>query len=409
MVLDRRWKSLGGLVAMLLLLPAVAPAGPGGEEPAMAPLSGLSILFKRDPRLLGGTYGGEQWLSPRTFTSAAQPGTVGTVDVRVRGVDTGGRLVEVLPEWTPADPERVTVVPGPNDEYRITVKGPGESTLAVAAQGVSRELVVKARSVGKATLVEITQPAVEPPRAEAPPPPPDPAGGGGGSGVLGDRKARNSYALGMEMGEKLRKASMDLDADFVARGVKDALDGEETLLSDEEQSSALKALRTDYQTRRKEARRQLAETNRREGEAFLAENKTKDGVVTLDSGLQYKVLQPGDGPKPTAEDRVVCHYRGTLIDGTEFDSSHKRSKPATFSLKRVIEGWREALPLMPVGSKWQLFVPPGLAYGARGGRGNEIGPNATLVFEIELVGIKGPAGESGPKNTAESRGGSPPP
>jgi FKBP-type peptidyl-prolyl cis-trans isomerase len=180
------------------------------------------------------------------------------------------------------------------------------------------------------------------------------------------------------------------------------------LLSDEEQTSALQALRNDYRTRKKEARQQVAETNRREGEAFLAENKTKDGVITLDSGLQYKVVQPGGGPKPTVDDRVVCHHRGTLIDGTEFDSSFKCRMPATFSLKRVIKGWREALPLMPVGSKWQLFIPPSFAYGARGGRKNGIGPNATLVLEIDLVGIKGFAGEGEPKNTAESHGGSPP-
>jgi len=131
----------------------------------------------------------------------------------------------------------------------------------------------------------------------------------------------------------------------------------------------------------------VAGKNRAEGEAFLAENKTKEGVITLESGLQYRVLTAGDGPTPTLDDRVVCHYRGTLVDGTLFDSSFKGGKPRTFPLKRLNQGWREALSLMPVGSRWQLFVPPHLAYGARGTR--RVGPNATLVFEVELLSIQG--------------------
>ena len=135
-------------------------------------------------------------------------------------------------------------------------------------------------------------------------------------------------------------------------------------------------------------RKELAEKNKTEGEAFLAENGAREGVVTLESGLQYRVLEEGDGVRPTAEDTVVCHYQGTLIDGMEFDSSHKRGKPGTFALNRVVRGWREALQLMPVGSKWQLFIPPELGYGRRGTRG--IPPNATLVFEVELLSIQGP-------------------
>jgi FKBP-type peptidyl-prolyl cis-trans isomerase len=127
--------------------------------------------------------------------------------------------------------------------------------------------------------------------------------------------------------------------------------------------------------------------NKKEGEAFLAANKSKPGVVTLPSGLQYKILTAGTGPKPTATDSVNCNYRGTLIDGKEFDSSYKRGKPVTFPVTGVIKGWTEALQLMPVGSKWQLFIPSDLAYGDRGA-GADIGPGATLVFEVELISIE---------------------
>ncbi len=129
------------------------------------------------------------------------------------------------------------------------------------------------------------------------------------------------------------------------------------------------------------------DANQKEGAAFLAANKTKEGVVTTSSGLQYKILKQGDGPKPTATDSVVCNYKGTLINGTEFDSSYKRGQPATFPVNGVIKGWTEALQLMPTGSKWQLFVPADLAYGARGA-GQDIGPNATLIFEVELLSIQ---------------------
>jgi FKBP-type peptidyl-prolyl cis-trans isomerase FklB len=129
-------------------------------------------------------------------------------------------------------------------------------------------------------------------------------------------------------------------------------------------------------------------TNKQAGDAFLAANKSKEGVVTLPSGLQYKILKAGTGPKPTVSDSVVCNYRGTLLDGKEFDSSYKRGQPATFPVGRVIKGWTEALQLMPVGSKWQLFIPSDLAYGASGA-GGDIGPNATLIFEVELISIQG--------------------
>ena len=137
-----------------------------------------------------------------------------------------------------------------------------------------------------------------------------------------------------------------------------------------------------------EKRLALAENNKKDGAAFLAANATKPGVVTLPSGLQYKILSPGTGPKPTATDSVICNYRGTLLDNTEFDSSYKRGQPATFPVGGVIKGWTEALQLMPVGSKWQLFIPTDLAYGDRGA-GADIGPGATLIFEVELLSIQG--------------------
>ncbi len=184
--------------------------------------------------------------------------------------------------------------------------------------------------------------------------------------ILKDQKAKSSYAVGVQMGSKLKGPSMDLDADLVSRGVKDAMTGAKTLLTEAEMKAALEAVRKDAQTKQVEASKERAEKNKKEGEAFLAENKAKEGVVTLESGLQYKVLKSGDGEKPAADDTVVCHYRGTLIDGTEFDSSIARHKPATLPLKRLIAGWSEALQLMPVGSRWQLFIPANLAYGEKG-------------------------------------------
>jgi FKBP-type peptidyl-prolyl cis-trans isomerase FklB len=147
-------------------------------------------------------------------------------------------------------------------------------------------------------------------------------------------------------------------------------------------------LQGDLRQRQMAKMQQAAETNKKEGEAFLSANKTKPGVVALPSGLQYRVLKEGSGPKPTASDSVVCNYRGVLLDKTEFDSSYKRGQPATFQVGQVIKGWTEALQLMPVGSKWQLFIPSELAYGQRGA-GNDIGPNATLIFEVELLSIAG--------------------
>jgi FKBP-type peptidyl-prolyl cis-trans isomerase len=200
-------------------------------------------------------------------------------------------------------------------------------------------------------------------------------------------KDKASYAIGMNIGQNLRRQSEVIDAAVVERGMNDALAGEKTLMTEEEAKAALVTLQASMRKKQEEQAQQMAETNKKEGDAFLAENKTKAGVVTTASGLQYKILSEGTGPKPTANDSVICNYKGTLLDGTEFDSSAKHGGPATFPVSGVIKGWTEALQLMPMGSKWQLFVPADLAYGQRGAGGG-IAPNSTLIFEVELVSIK---------------------
>ena len=196
-----------------------------------------------------------------------------------------------------------------------------------------------------------------------------------------------SYALGMNLGENLKRQSDLLDAAIVQKAMKDALAGGKMLMTDEEAKAQLVAFQMAMRKKQEAEVQQMAETNKKEGDAFLAENKAKAGVVTTPSGLQYKILTEGTGPKPAATDSVVCNYKGTLLDGTEFDSSAKHGGPATFPVSGVIKGWTEALQLMPVGSKWQLFVPSDLAYGQRGAGGG-IAPNSTLIFEVELVSIK---------------------
>jgi FKBP-type peptidyl-prolyl cis-trans isomerase FklB len=172
--------------------------------------------------------------------------------------------------------------------------------------------------------------------------------------------------------------------------MQDALSGSKMLMTEDEAKSAWMAFQVSMRKKQEAQVQQQAEANKKEGETFLAENKAKEGVITLPSGLQYKILTPGTGPKPTANDQVVCNYKGALINGTEFDSSAKHGGPATFPVTGVIKGWTEALQLMPVGSKWELFVPSDLAYGPRGAGGG-IGPNSTLIFEVELVSIQAAA------------------
>ena len=204
--------------------------------------------------------------------------------------------------------------------------------------------------------------------------------------ALKTEKDKFSYALGMNLGNSLHRQSVPVDPAILLRGLKDALAGK-TLMTDDDARAALKAVQTEMQKKMQETMQAAGAANKKEGDAFLATNKTKEGVTTLPSGLQYKILTAGTGPKPTATDSVVCNYRGTLINGKEFDSSYKRGEPATFPVNGVIKGWTEALQLMPVGSKWQLFVPADLAYGDRGA-GTDIGPGSTLIFEVELVSIQ---------------------
>ena len=206
--------------------------------------------------------------------------------------------------------------------------------------------------------------------------------------TLDTPKDKLSYAIGLNVGRSLQKDSIAIDPDILVRGVKDALAGGKTLLTDEEAKAAIVAIQAELRKKQEETMKAAAEVNKNQGDTFLATNKTKEGVVTLPSGLQYKILTAGTGPKPAATDSVVCNYRGTLLDGTEFDSSYKRGQAATFPVDKVIPGWTEALQLMPVGSKWQLFIPSNLAYGEHS-PSPIIGINSTLIFDIELLSIQG--------------------
>ena len=191
-----------------------------------------------------------------------------------------------------------------------------------------------------------------------------------------------SYSMGIFLGQSVNRQEMEVDIPAFMQAVEDVLNNSEKKLTDDEMQKIINTYR------KKEQEQQVAESNNNKlnGENFLADNKTKDGVVVLPSGLQYKIIKNGKGGKPVADSRVVAHYRGTLIDGTEFDSSHSRGKPSEFNLNRVIKGWQEALQLMSVGSKWQIVIPSNLAYGEQGSR--TIGSNSTLLFDIELLSIK---------------------
>jgi FKBP-type peptidyl-prolyl cis-trans isomerase len=208
---------------------------------------------------------------------------------------------------------------------------------------------------------------------------------------LTTQKQKFSYAFGMSFGsgnaQMLKKLMIEFDPALVAQGVKDSMAGTKTRLTEDEAKAILNEVQAKVKKQQQEKEQADAAKNKTAGTAFLAANKSKEGVVTLPSGLQYKILTAGTGAKPTATDSVVCNYRGALVDGTEFDSSYKRGKPATFGVSQVIKGWTEALQLMPVGSKWQLFIPADLAYGERGEPRGGIGPNSTLIFDVELMSI----------------------
>jgi FKBP-type peptidyl-prolyl cis-trans isomerase len=203
--------------------------------------------------------------------------------------------------------------------------------------------------------------------------------------VLKTEKDKVNYGIGVSIARNFKQQGMEVDVNLVLKGMKDTLAGKKLLLSEDELRKTMTAYHNDLRQKQMQTRKMAATDNKKEGEDFLAENKKNEGVVTLPSGLQYKILKAGEGKKPTEEDTVEVSYRGTLINGKEFDSSGSETR--TFKLSEVIPGWRQALQLMPMGSKWQLVVPPDLAYGEQG-MGQAIMPNTTLLFEVELVAVK---------------------
>ena len=205
--------------------------------------------------------------------------------------------------------------------------------------------------------------------------------------ALKTQKEKVSYSIGLDIGRNFKEREIDINPDLLLRGIKDALSGATPSMTDSEMREVMTAFQTELMAKMEADSKKAAEKNKKEGEIFLAENKKKPGVVTLPSGLQYKILVDGKGKKPALKDTVTAHYRGTLIDGTEFESSYKQGQPMTFAVARVIKGWTEVLQLMRVGSKWQVCIPANLAYGDRG-QSREIGPNSTLIFEIELIEVK---------------------
>lgn len=200
-------------------------------------------------------------------------------------------------------------------------------------------------------------------------------------------KSRISYTIGVNIGQDFKSQKMDVDADVLLLGLKESLAGKELRLTDEEMANEIQTFQQEMQAKIVAEMEEMSAKNQAAGEAFLAENAKKEGVVVTESGLQYKELEPGEGASPGAEDVATVHYRGTLIDGTQFDSSYDRGQPATFPVGGVIAGWTEALQLMKPGAKWQLVIPAELAYGERGA-GQDIGPNATLLFDVELISVE---------------------
>ena len=195
-----------------------------------------------------------------------------------------------------------------------------------------------------------------------------------------------SYAIGLNLGQNLKTQEVPVNLDYLIQGLRDGLGGAAALLGDDDLKATMQSFQQEMMTKQQAKQAVAGEKNKKEADEFLAKNKAKPGVVTTASGLQYEVITEGTGPKPTADDRVTVNYRGTLLDGSQFDSSYDRGQPATFPVSGVIPGWVEAMQLMPVGSKYKLYIPPELAYQERGA-GNAIGPNSLLIFEVELLAI----------------------
>jgi len=224
---------------------------------------------------------------------------------------------------------------------------------------------------------------------------------------------KRSYALGMDIGNSLQELPVELNVDMLSQGVRDTIEGNDTRLSQEELDSVMQGFVKDMEAAQQDQAQEQARSNQDKGEQFLAENKDKEGVETTDSGLQYKVLEEGDGPTPSKSDSVTVHYTGELIDGTVFDSSRERGEPVTFPVDAVIPGWTEALQLMKEGAKYELYIPADLAYGERGA-GAQIGPNETLIFDVELIevddggsgeGSDGAGGDGGDEESAADASG----
>ena len=203
---------------------------------------------------------------------------------------------------------------------------------------------------------------------------------------LKDQKDKDSYSLGYKLGSDFTREDMKIDLEALISGIRDAFGGKAPLLNEDEMRKTLMNLQKKMQAAQQKLMKEQGPKNLADGKAFLKKNEAIDGVKTLPSGLQYKVITEGTGKKPKASDTVTVHYRGTLIDGSEFDSSYRRNKPATFRVNGVIPGWTEALQLMKEGAKWKLFIPPNLAYGERSV--GHIGPNSTLIFDVELVSVQ---------------------
>ncbi|MEY4729627.1 MAG: outer membrane protein [Pseudomonadota bacterium] len=203
--------------------------------------------------------------------------------------------------------------------------------------------------------------------------------------IFKSEKDKVSYGIGAEVGRNFRKQEVEVNQELLLKGLNDALTGSKMLIPEKELRKVMNTFQNSVRMKTMMNKRVATEENRKKGEAYQAANKAKDGVVTLPSGVQYKIVKAGNGPKPTEASTILCNYRGTLIDGSEFDATD--TEPATLKIASLIPGWKQALQLMPVGAKWQIVVPPNLAYGERG-VGADIGPSETLLFDVELVAIK---------------------